>query len=61
MTVRVALPSRGRLRDGVVTSRPIAGSRPRGRTEGADDLVLVEVVHGDLVSASAERGEALSR
>ena len=33
-----------RLRDGVVTSRPIAGSRPRGRTPEEDVLLAGELV-----------------
>ncbi len=33
-----------RLRDGVVTSRPIAGSRPRGGTDEADRLAAAELV-----------------
>ncbi len=33
-----------RLRDGVVTSRPIAGSRPRGRTSGEDVRLQGELV-----------------
>jgi len=33
-----------RLRDGVVTSRPIAGSRPRGRTDEHDRLLAAELV-----------------
>jgi len=33
-----------RLREGVVTSRPIAGSRPRGTTEEADRLLAGELV-----------------
>jgi anthranilate synthase component 1 len=33
-----------RLRDGVVTSRPIAGSRPRGRNDEHDRLLAAELV-----------------
>jgi anthranilate synthase component 1 len=33
-----------RLRDGVVTSRPIAGSRPRGITEDHDRLLAAELI-----------------
>jgi len=33
-----------RLRDGVVTSRPIAGSRPRGTTEEHDRLLAAELI-----------------
>jgi anthranilate synthase component 1 len=33
-----------RLRDGVVVSRPIAGSRPRGRTEGEDELAAAQLL-----------------
>jgi anthranilate synthase component 1 len=33
-----------RLRDGVVVSRPIAGSRPRGKTEEHDRLLIGELV-----------------
>jgi len=32
-----------RLRDGVVESRPIAGTRPRGQTEAEDDLLAGEL------------------
>jgi anthranilate synthase component 1 len=32
-----------RLRDGVVTSRPIAGSRPRGKTDEHDELLGAEL------------------
>jgi len=33
-----------RLRDGVVISRPIAGSRPRGRTDGEDQLAAAQLL-----------------
>ncbi len=33
-----------RLRDGVVISRPIAGSRPRGRTQGEDELAAAQLL-----------------
>ncbi|MGH9048036.1 MAG: anthranilate synthase component I family protein [Acidimicrobiales bacterium] len=33
-----------RLRDGVVVSRPIAGSRPRGRTEHDDELAAGQLI-----------------
>jgi anthranilate synthase component 1 len=33
-----------RLRDGVVTSRPIAGSRPRGRSEQEDELAAGQLL-----------------
>ena len=33
-----------RLRDGVVISRPIAGSRPRGGTEGEDELAAAQLL-----------------
>ncbi|MGH8994825.1 MAG: anthranilate synthase component I [Acidimicrobiales bacterium] len=33
-----------RLRDGVVTSRPIAGSRPRGRSESEDELAAGQLI-----------------
>jgi anthranilate synthase component 1 len=33
-----------RLRDGVVISRPIAGSRPRGRSESEDELAAAQLI-----------------
>lgn len=33
-----------RLRDGIVTSRPIAGSRPRGRSDQADELAAGQLL-----------------
>jgi anthranilate synthase component 1 len=33
-----------RLRDGVVISRPIAGSRPRGSTESEDELAAAQLI-----------------